>query len=354
MHPYDETRHPSAPLLGIGPSDERRAAFERWMDEQGRALFDHWLKARVSAWADNVFSSQEYQYILHGLCLARYFKGVRQKEKQGHDLTKEERLIARRCRAVQHRGQDLLVKGYLGGRFTAEELSDLRRFAMWLEVRCCGGGLLPVDLDLTKTRAWLKRGDLRPLPGTLARDFKLLRMEAVLQSAAYSDRNPHDPADVLRPTVVREILQVMKGYTPAPPDPAHPMAIVKPKTDPSEEGKASDAVRLSYFRGRRPVLLILWEQAGARAMPFDDTRGRLEVTRAWARTSATEAIYRVRVDRSVDLWLNGDAVPFAELRPGDRLGIQFCCVDEPNDILPALRIRAYRWHLPVESRGALR
>jgi hypothetical protein len=76
-------------------------------------------------------------------------------------------------------------------------------------------------------------------------------VETVLRRPDYRDENPYDPLDVLTPLVLREFLQVLQGYEPAGNG-------VRPLPQTLPAGAApGDYVRLSDFRGRKPVLLVM-------------------------------------------------------------------------------------------------
>ncbi len=83
--------------------------------------------------------------------------------------------------------------------------------AMWVDVRCCGGGALPFHLGLTRSTRF-GGGRARFQCGEEAPDFALLRMKAALEGPGYSDLNPYDPTDVLTSKILREFLLLMQGY----------------------------------------------------------------------------------------------------------------------------------------------
>jgi hypothetical protein len=80
-------------------------------------------------------------------------------------------------------------------------------------------------------------------------------MEAALRSPSYSDLNPYDPTDVLTWNVLREYLLLMQGYEMQKDGSGNDSFRAKPTK--VLETTEDNYVRLSSFRGKKPVLLIL-------------------------------------------------------------------------------------------------
>jgi hypothetical protein len=212
--------------------------FTRWWGETGAALYERWLR-------DGRLSEEEhrYRFVLSARC-SREWRRVRRKIRDGVPLQDREQQIADRMTAVVESGMAVLRKGYRGFALTAEDLEALRLYAIWIDVRLTGQGVLPFHLDLTRDERW-RCGETAP-------DFVLPRMEVGLNQENYGDRNPCDPTDVLRPAVLREYLLLMQGYEARPDGDG-----VRARPRPWANTQSPDYVRLSSFRGRKPVLLIL-------------------------------------------------------------------------------------------------
>lgn len=247
--------HPKKPSLAdllakADKGNEDFAPFRAWWERDGRALFNRWM-------AGEPLSAEErpYRYILYGLCFAEYQKEVRPKEKQKAALTPEERGVADRTQGVIDRGRDALRKAYLEGRLTADELDALRLYAMYTDVQCCGGQVLPFHLGIAESRPGYTLAGRKPKPGEPAPHATLMRMEASLREPGYSDVNPYEPTTVLRPAILREFLLCIQGYERA----AGPSekALVRARPVEVPQGREGDYVRLSSFRGRKAVLLVL-------------------------------------------------------------------------------------------------
>ena len=219
--------------------------FLTWFEREGRARLAKWRRGeQLSA------DERRHLPLLHGIRLFRY-RGLRRKLRRKAKLTPDEQETVAYGNAVVKRGEALLRKGYLGGSLTRAELHGLWVYALWLDIRNTGGGVLPFHLGLASGY----RGR-RPPIGQPAPDFTLVRMEAALKSPDYSDLNPKDPAGLLRPAspFLQELLLAMGGYEPVP-GAKPPRVRAKPIAVP--EGRETDYVRLSDFRGKRPVLLVL-------------------------------------------------------------------------------------------------
>jgi len=247
--------HPKKPsltdlLAKEGKGGEEFAAFHRWWDGKGTALFDRWMQG--GALTDN---ERPYRYILYGICFARYQKEVRPKEKQKASLGPPERAVTDRTQEVVRRGRDVLRQAYIEGQLTPGALDALRLYAMYTDVQCCGGKVLPFHLGIAASRPGHSLAGRRPKPGEPAPDFTLLTMEAALASPGYSDLNPYDPTAVLRPAILREYLLCIQGYERAPGRPSQPRVRARPVAVP--QGREGDYVRLSSYRGRKAVLLVL-------------------------------------------------------------------------------------------------
>jgi len=168
------------------------------------------------------------------------------KEKRKEALTADEKRIADYTRAVEMAGKATLIKGYCGNRLTQADFDALRDYAMFVDIRCTGNGVLPCHLGLTRSRYG---GKGFRMPGEKAPDFALARMEAFLDTAAYSDTNPRGPVDILTPFAVKEFLQLMCGVE---------MKDGKVVSKPYQvvRGREKQYVRLSDYRGRKPVLTV--------------------------------------------------------------------------------------------------
>jgi len=243
LHPYHGRPDALARLTGRRAANYAR--FTAWLAQRGEGLVRRLLRGDTLSG-----EPRRDAFIAHGVVFARYFRSVRKKAREKAALTSAEQAIERLSRAVESRGRELLRKGYLGGSFTQAEVDALRLYAMWVDTRCCGDGVLPFHLGLTER--WPSR---HPPLGEPAPDFTLLRVEAALRSPAYSDLNPHDPTDVLRPIILAEFLLLMQGYEPAGGSAGRPL--VKPRPIVVPRGREADYVTLSSFRGKKPVLLVL-------------------------------------------------------------------------------------------------
>jgi hypothetical protein len=240
LEPYEGRPEMIAKLSGA----EKRLydAYRLAWDEHAKTVADKLLAGKAIGDAE-----RKYRFLASGTLLHRYLRGgIKEGEGMKLDLSAEERSVADYARAVEKAGQATLVKGYRGGALTAGEIDALRDYAMFIDARCTGDGVLPCHLGPTR---WQNGKGGRPMPGDGAPDFTLARMEAFLDSPAYSDANPRDPVDILTPLAAREFLQIMCGFELRD-------GKVCPKPYELVPGREKQYVRLSDYRGKQPVLLV--------------------------------------------------------------------------------------------------
>jgi len=240
MEPYDGRPEQLAKLAG----EKRRLydAYRRAWDAHVRAVADKLLAGEPVGDGD-----RKVRFLAAGTLVHRYLRhGTKQKIRRKEPLTPAERTLADYALGVERLGKATLVKGYRGGRLTRADIDALRDYAMFVDARCTGNGVLPCHLGVTRSRY----GDEGfRTPGEAAPDFALARMEAFLDTPAYTDANPRDPVDVLTPLAAREFLQVMCGF-----EVRGGKVVAKPYE--IAPGREKHYVRLGDYRGRKPVLMV--------------------------------------------------------------------------------------------------
>jgi hypothetical protein len=142
-------------------------------------------------------------------------------------------------------GAKLLKKGYLTGQFTRAEYDRMRLYAVYV-YGMEGAQFWPWNLGLTPGNPLV--------PGDVAPDFTLPKLQAVLKSPAYSDLHTFERMRIFHSEVAAELLQIMDGYEADPKEPDH----IRPKP---YRCAYSDSVTLSASRGKKPVCLILMDGA---------------------------------------------------------------------------------------------
>jgi hypothetical protein len=240
LEPYD-----GRPEIVAKVSGERKRvydAYRRVWDQHARAVAD-----KLLAGAPVGELERQYRFLASGTLAHRYQRhGIKQKEKRKEALSAEEQKIADYARAVEQKGRAVLAKGYRGHKLTPADIDALRDYAMFVDARCTGNGVLPCHLGLTRSRYG---GKGFRLPGEAAPDFVLARMEAFLDTPTYSDANPRDPVDILTPLAVKEFLQIMCGF-----ELRDGKVVAKPYEILPELEK--HYVRLSDYRGQKAVLMV--------------------------------------------------------------------------------------------------
>jgi hypothetical protein len=242
--------------LALEPYDGRPAMVAKLAGEKKR-LYDAYRRvwnAHASGAAGKLLRGEpladherRYRFLASGTLVHRYLRhGIRKKEKQKAALSAEEQKVADHAHAVERDGRAALARGYRGNTLNAPDIDTLRDYAMFIDARCTGQGVLPCHLGLTRSRYG---GEGFRRPGEAAPDFVLARMEAFLDTPSYTDENPRDPVDILTPLAVKEFLQIMNGFeTQGGEVVATPYEIVP--------GREDQYVRLSDHRGRKPVLMV--------------------------------------------------------------------------------------------------
>ena len=240
LEPYDGRPEVVAKFAG-----ERKRIYDAYLriwNQHGRAVADQLLAGQSIDPAE-----RKYRFLVSGTLVHRYQRhGIKQKEKGTEPLSVEERRIADYAHTVEQAGRDALRKGYQGNKLTAGDIDALRDYAMFVDARCTGNGVLPSHLGLTRSR--YGNGGFR-MPGEAAPDFSLARMEAFLDTPEYSDQNPRDPVDILTPLAAKEFLQVMCGF-----ELRDGRVAARPYEIASGAGR--HYARLSDYRGEKPVLMV--------------------------------------------------------------------------------------------------
>jgi len=239
LEPYDGRPEIAAKFQG-----ERKRLYDLYQqtwEQHGQTVAEKLLEG------DPIDKAEEpYRFLASGTLLHQYHRrGIKSKEEREETLSAEESRIAAYARAVEKAGKDTLAKGYQGGLLTWQDIDVLRDYALFIDIRCTGQGVLPCHLHLTRSR--YAQGFRRA--GEKAPDFALTSMEPLLLSPDYQDRNPRNPVDIPTPLAIREFLQIMTGITVQ-------QGKVVSTTYRIEPGTEEHLVRLSDFRGQRPVLMV--------------------------------------------------------------------------------------------------
>ena len=221
--------------------------FLSFMKEKGSKLFAE-LEKGIALSDDD----EKYYYLINGLCFSEYLKKRLNAKKK--DITEHEQWCISLSQKVEKQGMNILKKGYLGEKLTPDDIRILRLYALFIEIRCCGNGVLPFHLGLTRN---FNVGPGRPRfkEGEKAPDFNLPKMEAYLNSPEYTDKNPYNPTDIFTSLILREYMLAMQGYKKNPDKDSKEKVI--PIFTPVPEDKKDMLVKLSSFRGKKPVLFVL-------------------------------------------------------------------------------------------------
>ena len=198
---------------------------------------------------------EPYRYIASGVLMHRYNRqGIIQKVRQKEKLTQEEIAIIAYVKAVEELGKATLIRGYKREALDVKDIHALRLYGMLVDIRHTGNGVLPNHLGLTRGR-YGKRGFRSA--GEVAPDFALAKMESFLDTPEYSDKNPWNPVDILTPLAAKTFLQIMCGF-----EVKDNKVVAKPYN--IQPGHEDGIVRLSDYRGKKPVLLVFMNASDPR------------------------------------------------------------------------------------------
>lgn len=141
---------------------------------------------------------------------------------------------------AETQGMAALRKGYLQQPLTDSDMQALRDYAILINIAHTGAKLLPFHLGLSGSGVFK--------PGDSAPEFCLRTLEDALKSPAYLDVRVSDPTAFLKPEAVEELTRLFERYRPS--------ADGRQVTHDVPEEKEG-MLKLSSFRGKKPVLLIL-------------------------------------------------------------------------------------------------
>jgi hypothetical protein len=221
--------------------------FEAFWKERGKALL-----AKINAGQELTEDEQKYEWIVRGIHISR---GSRNSQLPNSYMIfgycpLPKNLVERAAFTTIYRGRMILKKGYSGLPLTADDIAGLREYNIWLCNRHGHAEHLPFYFGLT--RATHRR------PGESFPNFYIKRFDTVVNDPTYSDYG----GDVwgwterLKPIGIERLLTSIDGYN------AHKdnfgRYVCTPKSADDGWAREEDGfVRLSSFRGKKPVVLIV-------------------------------------------------------------------------------------------------
>ncbi len=224
-----------------------------WLKSTGNELTKKWRSNTLEAKNQKYIPIIKAEYIYSaksGDVRKRFKKQKGNRNKKLQALSKEDQECMNYLREHSSKSKAVLIKGYSGKLLTKSDIEDLHEFAMNLEMSVRCPEHLPFQLGLTSQ----KRGpDMKGFSvGVEAPDFMLPKFETVLKRSEYSNEDTKDYAVFFRKECLEYFFDLFNAYEPA---------IGKSKLKPKEykvkvgENK-NDYVRLSSFKGKKPVVLI--------------------------------------------------------------------------------------------------
>lgn len=210
--------------------------YRAWVEREGNAMIDRWLGGKP-------LSADERNYL--PILKATYM--FRAWGNGGPRRTKTPEPPDQYVKQVAQRGETLLRKGFVGTPLTAAEIDELGDYRIYTAMRLCNARLLPFEVGASRGRNAPFR------PGEEAPGFTLLTLEAALKRDTYTDELIQDDTAFLKPGRAAKLLEIMSHYGPA--EAGKGACVKKPVSIPA--GEEGDYVRLSDFRGKTPVVIVL-------------------------------------------------------------------------------------------------
>lgn len=252
--------------------------YQAWLNGPGTRLMN---KFRLG----ETFNEDEKTY--WRLARASYiWKAQRMYERfdQGDETLSEEEFQAYEFAALLwEEGGELMKRGYLGGRFSDDEIERLWEYRVICEIRiCCPTPYRPFDFGLH--RFGYETGPF--YIGKEVPDISWMKMEAAMESPFYTDVPTHDLYAVIKPDAVDEFFRYFRGYNKVTASDGRVFVEgIFPQSVPGDDRY----VRISDFRGKKPVLLFI-------ASSMDTFWGNAVME--------AEAIYRAYQGRVEVIWVN--------------------------------------------------
>ncbi len=254
------------------------AEYQKWLSTQGENLMGKFRSGKK-------FDKSEYDY--YRLAKASYiWKAQRMYERfeQGDESLNEDEIKANEFAAkLWDEGQKLLRRGYLGERFTDNEIERLWEYRVICEIRiCCPTPYRAYDLGIHR----FGEGKGEIFVGKEIADISWMKMEAAMQSPFYTDIPTHDMYSIIKPDAVDEFFRYFRGYRKAITSDGHEYA---KEVFPQIVSGDNRYKRISDFRGKKPVVLFI-----ASSMDSFWDKAIIEA----------EAIYRAYNEQVEIIWVN--------------------------------------------------
>jgi hypothetical protein len=247
-------------------------ALRQWLDKDGYRLLNQILR-------DEKLSPEKepYRAIILGLYLRAGLDYAETDAPQGRALLLNlDKVAGGREACIRYReqvnqaGRKALSKGYLTGRLSGQDIEAIRLYRIAQGQRGVGESFLPAHLGLHPLQDGRLRGSagsghglnhiIALVHGKPYYDFRLRRLEDVLQGEKYSDKldTSYHLTLSLRPEGVSDFLRVLEGYEPFENEAGAKVVRLKPLNLEAKSGEPADAsVRLKDRIGPKPVVLYL-------------------------------------------------------------------------------------------------
>jgi len=220
--------------------------FYQFMHERGEEMLAVWQRGD-----ELTAAQQEYIWAIKAV----YFQRARRALKGMSGLTREEvDALRARIAQIEEVGQDVLRRAYLDEDLSEQDIERLRDYRVWLHASVVmqDEGLWAYGLGVAQAQE--ENFEI----GADAPGFRLMKLEAGLRRATYSDYRFIDHAEPLKLAGLLRFFILMPGYERIEDGSGRVRVVARAdrlKAKPGED--EDDFVRLSDFRGKKPVLLVL-------------------------------------------------------------------------------------------------
>jgi hypothetical protein len=252
--------------------DKEFPVLMQWLEKDGYRLLNAILKEQ-----ELKPEEESYRPIIVGLYLRAGLDYAKTEEPKGRalllDLSKtpggRDACLNYR-KQINDAGRRALHKGYVTGKLSRQDIEAIRLYRIAQGQRGVGESFLPCHLGLHPLGDGQLKGSaggghglnniLSLVQGKPYYDFRLRKLEKVLQSEKYSDKldTPYHLTFALRPEGVLGFIRILDGYEPFKNSAGATVVRLKSKhLEPNPGDKPEDWVRLKDRIGEKPVVLYV-------------------------------------------------------------------------------------------------
>jgi hypothetical protein len=256
-------------LFGSGGDGRTRIPMVR-RNGAARQEFVEWRKGEGERWLREFMAgtlsdeAKPYRWLLSAIWihegrLAQAKARAARRSKQEPSLSAQETSAGKYADRVLDEGCAVMRAAYHGEKLTLAQIDRLRELRI-LDDRVNGGEQvsLPFHLGLSARNRQPRAGRFcfYEEPGEIAPDFYLPFLDTVLKRPGYTDYPEYDMAEPLQWRGLLKYFRLFARYTTTTDEEGRQIVVPKPYTVAAGDPPAG-YVRLSSFRGKKPVVLMV-------------------------------------------------------------------------------------------------